>query len=69
MCIRDCISTGGDAPALAGILREGIDDLLPSDLDRWAECARDQRRAWKADGVPMEARRPQLVEALKRLYP
>ena len=63
------ISTGGDAPALAGILREGIDALLPPDLGRWAECARDQRRAWKADGVPMEARRPQLVEALKRLYP
>jgi uroporphyrin-III C-methyltransferase / precorrin-2 dehydrogenase / sirohydrochlorin ferrochelatase len=63
------ISTGGDAPALAGILREGIDALLPPDLDRWAECAREKRRAWKADGVPMEARRPQLVEALKRLYP
>ena len=63
------ISTSGDAPALAGVLREGIDALLPPDLDRWTECARDLRVAWKADGVPMEARRPQLVEALKRLYP
>jgi uroporphyrin-III C-methyltransferase/precorrin-2 dehydrogenase/sirohydrochlorin ferrochelatase len=63
------ISTSGDAPALAGILREGIDALLPADLDRWTECARDLRHAWKAGGVPMEERRPQLVEALKRLYP
>jgi uroporphyrin-III C-methyltransferase/precorrin-2 dehydrogenase/sirohydrochlorin ferrochelatase len=63
------ISTSGNAPALAGVLREGIDALLPPDLDRWTECARDLRVAWKAEGVPMEARRPQLVEALKRLYP
>ena len=63
------ISTSGEAPALAGVLREGIDALLPPDLDRWAECARDKRRAWKADGVPMEERRPQLIDALKGLYP
>ncbi len=63
------ISTGGDAPALAGLLREGIDALLPPDLDRWTECARDLRVAWQAEAVPMEGRRPQLVEALKRLYP
>ena len=63
------ISTSGEAPALAGVLREGIDALLPPDLDRWAECARDKRRAWKADGVPMEERRPQLIDALKALYP
>jgi siroheme synthase-like protein len=63
------ISTSGDAPALAGVLREGIDALLPPDLDRWAECARAKRRLWKAEGVPMEERRPQLIEALKALYP
>ena len=63
------ISTSGDAPALAGLLREGIDALLPADLDRWSACARDMRHAWKTTGVPMEERRPQLVEALKRLYP
>lgn len=63
------ISTGGEAPALAGILREGIDALLPPDLDRWAACAREKRREWKAGGVPMEERRPQLIEALKALYP
>jgi siroheme synthase-like protein len=63
------ISTSGDAPALAGILREGIEALLPADLDRWTACARDMRRAWKAESVPMEERRPQLIEALKALYP
>jgi uroporphyrin-III C-methyltransferase / precorrin-2 dehydrogenase / sirohydrochlorin ferrochelatase len=63
------ISTSGDAPALAGVLREGIDALLPADLDRWTQSARDLRKTWKADGVPMEDRRPQLIDALKRLYP
>jgi uroporphyrin-III C-methyltransferase / precorrin-2 dehydrogenase / sirohydrochlorin ferrochelatase len=63
------ISTSGDAPALAGVLREGIDALLPEDLDRWTASARDLRKTWKADGVPMEERRPQLIDALKALYP
>jgi uroporphyrin-III C-methyltransferase/precorrin-2 dehydrogenase/sirohydrochlorin ferrochelatase len=63
------ISTSGDAPALAGVLREGLDALLPEDLDRWTASARDLRKTWKADGVPMEQRRPQLIDALKALYP
>src|SRR5262249_35842378 len=63
------ISTSGDAPALAGLLREGIDALLPADLDRWFEVAREARAEWKARGVPMEERRPQLLEALVALYP
>ena len=63
------ISTSGAAPALAGVLREGIDALLPADLDRWAACARDLRIEWKRTGVPMADRRPQLIDALKELYP
>jgi uroporphyrin-III C-methyltransferase/precorrin-2 dehydrogenase/sirohydrochlorin ferrochelatase len=63
------ISTSGDAPALSGILREGIDALLPPDLDRWTACAQDLRKTWRAEGVPMEQRRPQLIDALKALYP
>lgn len=63
------ISTGGAAPALAGALREAIDALLPADLDRWSACARDLRIEWKRTGVPMAERRPQLIEALKGLYP
>ena len=63
------ISTNGDAPALAGVLRESLDAVLPADLDRWTECARRIRRQWKAEGVPMAERRPRLLEALIDLYP
>ena len=62
------ISTSGDAPALAGLLREGIDALLPADLDRWTATSRDVRADWKARGVPMSERRPQLLDALVALY-
>jgi uroporphyrin-III C-methyltransferase/precorrin-2 dehydrogenase/sirohydrochlorin ferrochelatase len=62
------ISTGGRAPALAGLLREAIDAWLPHDLDAWLEAADEARREWKRDGVPMERRRPMLLETLNRLY-
>jgi uroporphyrin-III C-methyltransferase/precorrin-2 dehydrogenase/sirohydrochlorin ferrochelatase len=62
------VSTDGHAPALAGLLREGIDDLLPADLGRWVARARSLRRAQRRAGVPMASRRPQLLEALTRLY-
>jgi uroporphyrin-III C-methyltransferase/precorrin-2 dehydrogenase/sirohydrochlorin ferrochelatase len=62
------ISTGGRAPALAGLLREAIDAWLPGDLDTWLEAADEARRGWKRDGVPMEQRRPMLLETLNRLY-
>jgi siroheme synthase-like protein len=62
------ISTGGGAPALAGLLREALDDLLPPDLATWAQTARTLRPAWRAAGVPLEQRRPLLLEALNRLY-
>src|SRR5215831_10605674 len=62
------ISTDGQAPALAGLLREGIDALLPADLDRWIETSREARRDWKARGVPMENRRPLLLQALNDIY-
>jgi len=62
------LSTDGEAPALAGLLREGLEALLPHDLDGWMACARDARRRWLADGVPMEQRRPLLLDALVALY-
>lgn len=62
------ISTGGRAPALAALLREALDAWLPQDLDRWMLAADDARRQWKAGGVPMERRRPLLLETLNRLY-
>jgi len=63
------ISTSGDAPGLTALLRQGLDELLPRrDLAAWVREARRQRRRWKAEGVPMEQRRPLLLEALNRLY-
>ena len=62
------VSTDGDAPALAGLLREGLEALLPDDLDAWMTCAREARRQWLAEGVPMERRRPLLLDALVALY-
>jgi uroporphyrin-III C-methyltransferase / precorrin-2 dehydrogenase / sirohydrochlorin ferrochelatase len=62
------VSTDGEAPALAGLLREALDAVLPDDLERWMRTARQERRRWKARRVPMAARRPQLLDALNRLY-
>jgi uroporphyrin-III C-methyltransferase / precorrin-2 dehydrogenase / sirohydrochlorin ferrochelatase len=62
------ISTDGRAPALAGLLREGLETLLPDDVEAWLEVSRQERANWKRDGVPMEKRRPLLLEAINRLY-
>jgi siroheme synthase-like protein len=62
------ISTDGAAPALAGLLREALDRLLPDDLEAWSARAREMRQSWRARGIPMEARRPELLEALNALY-
>ena len=64
------ISTDGAAPALAGLLREALDHMLPDDLtlSQWNVRAREIRQSWRARGVPMEARRPELLEALNALY-
>jgi uroporphyrin-III C-methyltransferase/precorrin-2 dehydrogenase/sirohydrochlorin ferrochelatase len=62
------ISTDGRAPALAGLLREALDAWLPGDLDEWMAAADQARLAWQRDGVPMERRRPMLLETLNSLY-
>jgi len=62
------ISTGGDAPALAGLLREALDRVLPQDLEKWMAVAREERAKWRQNGVPMNERRPLLLEALNRIY-
>jgi len=62
------VSTEGEAPALAGLLREGLEALVPEDLQAWVEEARVLRRQWKRDGVPLAGRRPLLLQALNRLY-
>jgi len=62
------VSTSGRAPALAGLLREALDELLPADLESWTSSAHDLRDRWKAGGVPMSERRPLLLQTLNRLY-
>ena len=62
------ISTDGRAPAMAGLLREALDAWLPGELDAWMRAADEARRAWKEQRVPMEERRPQLLQVLNALY-
>ena|SRR5437868_9292906 len=62
------ISTSGAAPALAALLREGLDALLPRDLAAWMWQARASRAEWRRRGVPMDKRKPLLLGALNDLY-
>lgn len=62
------ISTSGRAPALAGLLREAIDAVLPSDLGAWMDIAEGERSAWRAARVPLATRRPMLLQKLNALY-
>lgn len=66
--VEIAISTGGAAPALAGLLREGLDAMLPHDLERWVAVALSTRAEWKANNVPIAERRPLLLRALEELY-
>ncbi|HWO17154.1 MAG TPA: bifunctional precorrin-2 dehydrogenase/sirohydrochlorin ferrochelatase [Kofleriaceae bacterium] len=66
--VEVAISTGGVAPALAGLLREALEAVLPHDLGAWLELAVRERAAWKRAQVPMAERRPLLLRALERLY-
>jgi siroheme synthase-like protein len=62
------VSTDGRAPALAGLLREALEVVLPDDLEAWVRVARDLRAKWKAAGIPIPQRRPLLLHALNQLY-
>lgn len=62
------LSTDGRAPALAGLLREALEAALPEDTAEWLAVAQTLRLEQKAAGVPLERRRPLLLEALNRLY-
>ena len=63
------ISTDGRAPALAGLIRQALEALLPEDeVAQWMSVARNQRAEWAATGVPLGQRRPLLLRALAGLY-
>src|SRR5262249_20880450 len=62
------VSTEGRAPALAGLLREGLETLVPEDIEAWVVAASRLRREQRLGGVPMGERRPLLLKALNHLY-
>jgi uroporphyrin-III C-methyltransferase/precorrin-2 dehydrogenase/sirohydrochlorin ferrochelatase len=62
------ISTGGASPALAGLLREGLEAVLPDEVSEWSRLGNELRAEWKKAAVPIEERRPLLLQALNQLY-
>ena len=62
------VSTEGQAPALAGLLREGIEAVIPEGVDDWIATARRLRAEQRGAGVPLADRRPALLRALNELY-
>jgi len=66
--VEVAISTGGVAPALAGLLRQALEEVLPHDLEAWLAIAIRERAAWKRRRIPIADRRPLLLRALDRLY-
>jgi siroheme synthase-like protein len=57
------ISTSGEAPALARLLREILEQALPD--EGYMEAARALREKWKAEKTPMTSRFGELVAAFK----
>ncbi len=62
------MSTGGEAPALARVLREAMERLIGRDVEDWTALARQLRDDWRRDGVPMPERRDALLAALASLH-
>ncbi len=62
------VSTGGIAPALAGLLREALESILPEDVAEWAATASRLRHGWKTSHLPIGRRRPLLLDALNAIY-
>jgi uroporphyrin-III C-methyltransferase/precorrin-2 dehydrogenase/sirohydrochlorin ferrochelatase len=57
------ISSSGEAPALARLLRELIEQILPD--AEWVAVARALREKWRAEGTPTSSRFAELVRAFK----
>jgi len=63
------VATDGRAPALAGLLREALERVLPDDISAWVDLGERVRAGWRETGIPMGDRRPLLLRALLDLYP
>jgi uroporphyrin-III C-methyltransferase/precorrin-2 dehydrogenase/sirohydrochlorin ferrochelatase len=57
------ISTDGQAPALARLLREMFDAFLPA--SEWVNLALQLRERWKLEKTPMEERFPALLREFR----
>ena len=57
------ISTSGEAPALARLLREVLEQALPD--EGYVDAARALREKWKAEKTPITSRFGELVQAFK----
>ncbi len=62
------VGTGGRAPALAGLLREALDELLPHDLGAWVDTASALRPSLAALGLSFAERRQALLATLVKKY-
>jgi uroporphyrin-III C-methyltransferase / precorrin-2 dehydrogenase / sirohydrochlorin ferrochelatase len=62
------ISTGGEAPALARVMRQALEQLVGPDVEDWTSMAASLRGEWRRSGVAMEARRDALLEAIAHLH-
>jgi uroporphyrin-III C-methyltransferase/precorrin-2 dehydrogenase/sirohydrochlorin ferrochelatase len=62
------ISTGGEAPALARVMREALERLVGRDVEDWTSMTARLRSDWKRAGVPMEERRHALLDAIAHLH-
>ena len=62
------VSTEGRAPALAGLLREGLEAVIPDEVEAWVALAGELRKRQRVARVPMAERRPLLLRSLNRLY-
>ncbi len=62
------LSTGGEAPALARVLREALERLIGRDVADWTALATRLREDWRREGVPIDRRRDALLAALAALH-
>lgn len=62
------LSTGGEAPALARLLREALERLITDDVEDWAALAARLRTDWRRTRMPMAARRDSLLAALAHVH-
>jgi uroporphyrin-III C-methyltransferase/precorrin-2 dehydrogenase/sirohydrochlorin ferrochelatase len=62
------LSTSGTAPAMARLMREALESVLPEDIDEWLALAQHERQQWLRDKIPMSDRLPLLVAAIMARY-